>query len=85
MFREAAAYFDPDTVGYSNRIAVVPFTEYGFADDHGIGSEDIDVFYQLIARDTGGREVCRSREVGAKDYMISRGTYRGSPGRAFRR
>jgi hypothetical protein len=71
VFRGLAAYFAPDTVGFSNRVAELTELETTYADTTGVGDPAVNAFYRVTSVDASGAELGRSRPVGEFDSQTA--------------
>jgi hypothetical protein len=67
VFRGYEAFFEPDTIDFSNRVAELTVLETTYADTTGVGNPTVNAFYRVTSTDVGGAELGRSRPVGEFD------------------
>jgi parallel beta-helix repeat protein len=67
VFRDTTSLFEPDTVGYSNRVAVLPGDSTDYRDSFGVGDPSVNAFYRVMAWSLTKGELKRSEVVGEFD------------------
>ncbi len=76
VFRGYEAFFSPDTVGFSNRVAELTALETTYADTAGVGNPALNAFYRVTSVGGTGAELGRSQPVGEFDTPTGTATAR---------
>jgi hypothetical protein len=71
VFRSDQAFFEPDTVSYTNRVAILENSHTSYSDATGIGDPDLNAFYRVTSVDETGTEMGRSQPVGEFDHLAN--------------
>ncbi|MCU0611431.1 MAG: VCBS repeat-containing protein [Candidatus Eisenbacteria bacterium] len=67
VYRGTAAFFGPDTVSFTNRVAVLDSLQTAFSSPEGVGDPDVSVFYRITTVGEEGDELGRSQPAGEVD------------------
>jgi hypothetical protein len=68
VFRQATAYFDPDMVSYTNRVAVLAGTATQYASSFAVGNPSTNAFYRLVVFSSRLGDLSRSPTVAEHDF-----------------
>ncbi len=68
VYRGETPFFTPDTLLFTNRVAVLDGAQTSYSSPYGVGNPGVNATYRILSIDATGNELGRSSPVGEEDF-----------------